>query len=312
MKKVSQHITDFLEYLEIEKGRSQNTLRNYDFYLRRFCAFAKNVIPEKITIDMVRKYRLWLNRYSDPKNKQQLSPKTQNFHLIALRSFLKFLAKQDIATLAAEKIELAKQKQTQVNFLDGEELGRLLGSPQKSDASDLVRLRDKAILETLFSTGLRVSELTNLTRESINLKKDEFTVRGKGAKLRLVFLSEDSKIAIKNYLDKRTDADMSLFIAHDRAQKAQERKDAKSSALTARSVQRIVQKYAKVAGITKEITPHTLRHSFATDLLSNGADIRAVQLMLGHESITTTQVYTHVTDKRLKDVHKAFHGKSRN
>jgi len=312
MKKVSQHITDFLEYLEIEKGRSQNTLRNYDFYLRRFCAFAKNVIPEKITIDMVRKYRLWLNRYSDPKNKQQLSPKTQNFHLIALRSFLKFLAKQDIATLAAEKIELAKQKQTQVNFLDGEELGRLLGSPQKSDASDLVRLRDKAILETLFSTGLRVSELTNLTRDSINLKKDEFTVRGKGAKLRLVFLSEDSKIAIKNYLDKRTDADMSLFIAHDRAQKAQERQDAKSSALTARSVQRIVQKYAKVAGITKEITPHTLRHSFATDLLSNGADIRAVQLMLGHESITTTQVYTHVTDKRLKDVHKAFHGKSRN
>jgi len=172
-------------------------------------------------------------------------------------------------------------------------------------------LRDKAILETLFSTGLRVGELTNLVREQVNLKKDEFTVRGKGSKLRLVFLSDDAKIAIKNYLDKRADLGEALFVAHDRAQKTNVRKDADTTALSDRSVQRIVDKHARSAGITKDITPHTLRHSFATDLLSSGADLRAVQSMLGHESITTTQIYTHVTNKRLKDIYKSFHGKSK-
>jgi len=223
---------------------------------------------------------------------------------------LKFLSRRDIKSIAPEKIELAKQEMRQVDVLDSDDVERLLAAPLKSDTSEIMQLRDKAILETLFSTGLRVSELTKLTRELVNLKKDEFTIRGKGGKLRIIFLSDRAKSSIKNYLDKRTDVEPALFVAHDRAQKAESRKDKKTSALTARSVQRIVEKHAKAAGITKEITPHTLRHSFATDLLANGADIRAVQTMLGHESITTTQIYTHVTDKRLKDVHKSYHGKT--
>ncbi len=304
-------ITDFLEYLEIEKGRSDATLRNYDFYLKRFSAWAKNISPEKITANVIKKYRIWLNRYSDPKNGFQLGAKTQNYHLIALRSFLKYLSLNDIKSLPPEKITLAKQKQREVDFLEGDDLQRMLNVSLASDSKEIVNLRDKAIIETLFSTGLRVSELANLTRENVNLKRDEFTVRGKGSKLRIVFLSEDAKQSIKNYLDKRNDIEPALFVAHDRAQKASLRKDKKSSNLTPRSIQRIIQKRAKEAGITKKITPHTLRHSFATDLLSNGADIRAVQAMLGHESITTTQIYTHVTNKRLKDIHKAFHKKNK-
>ncbi|OJI06400.1 hypothetical protein BK004_03865 [bacterium CG10_46_32] len=311
MKKIALLITDFLEYLELEKGRSQATLRNYDFYLKRFATGAGNPLAAQITMETIRKYRLWLNRYQDPKHGQQLSIKTQNYHLIALRSFLKFLSRQDIQSLAPEKIELARQQTREVDFIDGDDVERLLAAPQASKASAIVKLRDKAILETLFSTGLRVSELTKLTRDTVNLKKDEFTIRGKGGKLRIIFLSESAKEAIKKYLDARAGVDAALFISHDRAQKSESRKEQDQRALSPRSVQRIVQQYARAAGITKEITPHTLRHSFATDLLSNGADIRAVQVMLGHESITTTQIYTHVTDKRLKDVHKTFHGKSR-
>ncbi len=310
MKKLSALITDFLEYLEIEKGRSEATLRNYDFYLKRFSAWARNPSPSRITTDLVRMYRLWLNRYHDPKDNQQLSTKTQNYHLIALRSFLKYLARVDVPSLAAEKIELARQTTREVGFMDADDVERLLAAPFKSDASDIIKLRDRALLETLFSTGLRVSELTRLTRETVRLSKDEFTVRGKGGKLRIVFLSDSAKDAIKHYLDKRTDVEPALFVSHDRAQKSHTRKESASSALTPRSVQRIVQKHAAAAGITREITPHTLRHSFATDLLANGADIRAVQVMLGHESITTTQIYTHVTNKRLKDVHRAYHGKA--
>ncbi|MBI2050571.1 MAG: tyrosine-type recombinase/integrase [Parcubacteria group bacterium] len=308
MKKLSSLITDFLEYLEIEKGRAPATLGNYDFYLRRFAQWARDPGPGHITMDAVRRYRLWLNRYQDPKTRQQLSAKTQNYHLIALRSFLKYLARQDIQSLAPEKIELGRQVTREVDFLDADDVERLLGAPMKSDAADIIKLRDKAILETLFSTGLRVSELTALTREMVSLAKDEFTVRGKGGKLRLVFLSDAAKDAIRRYLDKRTGVEGALFISHDRAQKAESRKNSASRALTPRSVQRIVEKHAVAAGITKEITPHTLRHSFATDLLSNGADLRAVQTMLGHESITTTQIYTHVTNKRLKDVYRAYHG----
>ncbi len=311
MKKLSPLITDFLEYLEIEKGRSQATLSNYDFYLKRFARWARNVTPAGVTTDTIRKYRLWLNRYHDPKSGQQLSAKTQNYHLIALRSFLKFLARRDIASLAPEKIELARQQAREVSFLDGEDVDRLLAAPLLSNAPEVIKLRDKAILETLFSTGLRVSELTKLTREVVNVSKDEFTVRGKGGKLRIVFLSDSAKDAIRRYLDKRTDVLGGLFVSHDRARNAESRKDAAAASLTSRSVQRIVEKHAAAAGITKEITPHTLRHSFATDLLASGADIRAVQAMLGHESITTTQMYTHVTNKRLKDVYRAFHGKSR-
>lgn len=311
MKKLSSLITDFLEYLEIEKGRSQATLRNYDFYLKRFSAWAKNPLPYHIDMDMIRAYRLWLNRYHDPKHRQQLASKTQNYHLIALRSFLKYLARRDIQSLPAEKIKLARQHTREVDFMDADDVERLLAAPAKSEAQDIIKLRDKAILETLFSTGLRVSELTKLARETINLATDEFTVRGKGGKLRLVFLSDSAKDAIKRYLDKRTDVEAALFVSHDRAQKSEKRKEREGNALTPRSVQRIVLKHARAAGITKKITPHTLRHSFATDLLSNGADLRAVQEMLGHESITTTQIYTHVTNKRLKDVHKTYHGKSR-
>lgn len=308
---ISKLITDFLEYLEIEQGRAQATLANYDFYLRRFCDWAKNPKPEKISAELIRKYRLWLNRFTDSRGGQQLAVKTQNYHLIALRSFLKFLAKRDIASLSPEKIELARAPMREVEFLQRDELERLLASPLGSDDKAIVKLRDKAILELLFSTGLRVGELAKLERDNINLERDEFTIRGKGGKLRLVFLSDSAKKALCDYLDKRQDTEPALFIAHDRAGGGQARQERNAANLTPRSIQRIIKKRALAAGITKDITPHTLRHTFATDLLQNGADLRAVQIMLGHASITTTQIYTHVTNRQLKEVHKAFHGKSK-
>ena len=311
MNKISQLITDFLEHLEIEKGRSEATIRNYNFYLRRFTTWAKNPSPNRITGDMVRQYRLWLNRYADKRTGQQLTPKTQNYHLIALRSFLKYLAKRDISALPADKIELARQQMREVDFLEEKDLERLLAAPGQIRSPEIIRLRDQAILETLFSTGLRVGELCKLKREQINLRRDEFTIRGKGGKLRIVFLSPTAQAALKMYFDKRRDLEPALFVAHDRAQSAKSRQDKNTANLTPRSIQRLVAKYARAAGITKTISPHTLRHSFATDLLQNGADIRAVQTMLGHASITTTQIYTHVTNRQLKDVHKAFHGKTR-
>lgn len=306
---ISQLITDFLEYLEIEQGRAQATLRNYDFYLRRFAKWAANPKPENINRGLVHNYRLWLNRHHDPKTGQQLSAKTQNYHLTALRSFLKYLVRHDIKSLAPEQIELARTSMREVDFLDEDDLQRLLDAPLSAKSSLLTRLRDKAILETLFSTGLRVSELAGLAREQINLKKDEFTIRGKGGKLRIVFLSDTAKDAIREYLNKRSDPEPALFIAHDRARKSKNRQNKKELNLAPRSIQRLIKKHAVAAGITKNITPHTLRHTFATDLLQNGADLRAVQIMLGHASITTTQIYTHVTNRRLKDIHKQFHGR---
>lgn len=311
MTNLNTLITDFLEHLEIEQGRSEATIKNYDFYLRRFAHWAKQPAPERITADLVRKYRLWLNRYADPRSGQQLSAKTQNYHLIALRSFLKYLAKRDIESLSPAKIELARQTMREVDWLEGHDLERLLAMPAASPGATITKLRDQAILETLFSTGLRVGEMVKLRRDNINLERDEFSVRGKGGKLRVVFLSDTAKAAIKKYLGERRDTDLSLFVAHDSARGGQARQERNQANLTARSVQRIVQKYARMAGITKEITPHTLRHSFATDLLQNGADIRAVQSLLGHASITTTQIYTHVTNRQLKEVHRAFHGKAR-
>lgn len=308
---IAQLITDFLEYLEIEQGRSQATLSNYDFYLRRFAVWAKNPLPGEISPDLIRKYRLWLNRYQDPRSGQQLVAKTQNYHLIALRSFLKFLAKRDIASLSPEKIELGRSLMREVEFLDRDDLQRLLRSPGEIKGRANVKLRDKAILELLFSTGLRVGELAKLERENINLKRDEFTIRGKGGKLRLVFLSDSAKKALIDYLAKRRDPEPALFIAHDPAGKSQKRQTKKLLNLTPRSIQRVIKKHALAAGITKDITPHTLRHTFATDLLQNGADLRAVQIMLGHASITTTQIYTHVTNRQLKEVHRQFHDKSR-
>lgn len=306
---MNKYITEFLEYLEIERNRSQRTIRNYDFYLQRFSKWAKNPNPENITAELVRRFRLWLNRTIEGKQGDNLKKSTQNYHLIALRSFLKYLSKRDIKSLAPEKIELARQPERSVEFLEIEELVRLLDAPvqgKKGGEFSLVRLRDKAILEMLFSTGLRVSEIANLEIESVNLKRDEFTVRGKGDKPRIIFLSDDARQWIKAYLTKRQDMSPHLFVSHDRAKK---RRD-DSGPLTPRSIERIVKKYGKTAGITKKITPHTMRHTFATDLLRNGADLRSVQAMLGHASITTTQVYTHVTDKHLKEIHKKHHGTS--
>lgn len=305
MSKVfDKYLKEFLEYLEIERGRSDKTVRNYHFYLRRFSDWAKDPNPAEIDNELVRKYRLHLNRDITGRESAQLKKNTQNYHLIALRAFLKYLAKRDVKTLAPEKIELAKQGSRHVSFLEAEELKRFLAAPEKDPT--IVGTRDKAILELLFSTGLRVSEIANLRIDAINLKLDEFTVMGKGSKHRVVFLSDAARRALKAYLDRRRDVSPFLFVRHDRARKF----TPGAHPLTPRSIQRIVDRYSREAGITKRVTPHTLRHTYATDLLRNGADIRSVQSLLGHESITTTQVYTHITDKELKRVYKEFHDKA--
>lgn len=307
--------TQFLEHLEIEKNRSQLTIENYDHYLRRFLDFAQKQgadSAEKITQDMVRNFRLMLNRARNAAG-EPLKLITQNYHVIALRSFLKYLAKQNIKTLAAEKIELAKTASRQVQFLESQEVGRLLAAPA-AEENRLARLRDTAILELLFSTGLRVSELAGLSRDKLNLQRTEFSVRGKGDKIRVAFLSGSAQKALKAYLGARADKSPALFVSHRQKKSLEtqikEMDETEGGGLTPRSIQRLVKKYARLAGITKDITPHTLRHSFATDLLANGADLRAVQEMLGHSSITTTQIYTHVTNKKLSEIHQKFHGKS--
>jgi site-specific recombinase XerD len=294
---------EFLEYLEIERGRSLKTVENYDRYLEKFIEFSGLTDPKNITDDVVRKYRLQLNRKT-LKNGQNLKKNTQNYHLIALRSFLKYLTKREIKSLAPERIELAKTGARELDLISQDELERLLSAP---NGDDLKTLRDRAILELLFSTGLRVSELCSLTTDSVDIKKDEFSVRGKGQKIRVVFLSTSAKEALKKYLDKRTDMSEHLFVSIPKNDKTID----DTPALTSRSVERIVTYYATKAGISKNVTPHVIRHSFATDLLSNGADLRSVQAMLGHENIATTQVYTHVTDKQLRQIHKHFHGKKR-
>lgn len=304
----------FLEYLEIEKNRARKTVENYNHYLKRFFDYAKIKEPDEITQEIVRTYRLYLNRFESPSG-ALLKKQTQMFHLIALRNFLKYLAKRDIKTLASEKIELGKMPSREIEFMEEEELKRLLNSPK---GNDLRALRDRALLETLFSTGLRVSELARLNRDSINLSAEggsapggkiaEFGVRGKGGKIRIVFLSDDAKEKINQYLEKREDTDEALFIQIPKNKKFNKISDLR---LTPRSVERLVKKYAVASGISKKVTPHSLRHSFATDLLRSGADLRSVQALLGHSNITTTQVYTHVTDKTLRDIHKKYHGKRR-
>lgn len=307
---------EYLEYLEIEKGRSLKTVENYDRYLTRFFEFAKIDSPKDINDNVVREFRLWLNRQVARDGKlgeETLKKKTQNYYLIALRSFLKYLIKRDVSSLSPDRIELAKVSERHLDLISVEELTRLLNAP---NGDDLKSLRDKALLELLFSTGLRVSELCSLPRD-LDLRKDEFSVRGKGEKVRVVFLSDSAKEAVKKYLGKRTDMDDALFInlaQISRPDPGTKRSDLKNSKrsdlgirLTPRSVERIVAYYAIKAGISKKVTPHVIRHSFATDLLGNGADIRSVQIMLGHASISTTQIYTHVTDKQLRDVHKKFH-----
>jgi site-specific recombinase XerD len=300
---------EFLEYVEIERGRSIKTVENYDRYLSRFFEHAKITNPKDISETNIREFRLWLNRQpgSNLKDKSTMKRRTQNYYLIALRSFLKFLAKRGIPALAPEKIELAKTESRELDLMSSEELSRLLNAP---DTSELKGLRDKAILELFFSTGLRVSELVSLKRE-LDLTKDEFSIRGKGDKVRVVFISDEARKAIKDYLAKRDDMDDALFVqVANKSGKDVLAKKA-SMRLSPRSIERIVQAYAIKAGISRKVTPHVIRHSFATDLLSNGADLRSVQALLGHANITTTQVYTHVTDKHLRDIHKNFHGKNR-
>ena len=296
----------FLTYIEVEKNKSLLTRRNYDHYLTVFIEVTKLRKPGLLTLDDVRDFRLWLNRQTNAHG-QPLKKSTQNYYLIALRSFLKYLAKNDVPSLTAEKIELAKTAERQVDFLEGEDLERFLNAPLQAEKKTLVSYRDKAILELLFSSGLRVSELVNLKKDNVNLQKDEFTVRGKGDKLRIVFLSPSAKMWVAEYLKRRKDMLPHLLLRHDRAG----RRSQKPEPLTPRSVQRLVDHYSKVAGLTKRVTPHTLRHSFATDLLMNGADIRSVQAMLGHASIQTTQIYTHITNPRLREIYKKHHGKKR-
>lgn len=297
---------DFLEHLEIEKGRSLKTIENYERYLNSFLNFLKKDAPEDITDLSVREYRLWLNRQTMGNNRatgQTLSKKTQNYYLIAIRAFLKYLARQEIKTLPAERIELAKVTQRQLDLITRGELERLLNSPNGKELKDL---RDKAILELLFSTGLRVSELCSLTSD-IDLSNDELSIRGKGGKIRVVFLSEDAQNSVKEYLKNRKDMSEALFVKIGSENKKVD--DNSLEPLRRRSVERIVKYHAIKSGISKKVTPHVLRHMFATDLLGNGADLRAVQMLLGHANIGTTQIYTHVTDKQLHDVHKKFHNK---
>ncbi|GDX62754.1 tyrosine recombinase XerD [Candidatus Saccharibacteria bacterium] len=298
----SDYLADFLDYMEVEKGRSLKTIENYSLYLNRFYEFAGDIKVGKIDLDMVSKWRKWLNRYKG-EDGREVSKTTQNYHLIALRSFLKYLARRDVKALAPEKIELASSKRPQVSFLDADEVMALFDA---CDTSNIIGLRDRAILELLFSTGLRVSELVKLNIDSINLDKGEFSIRGKGQKDRPVYISDSAKEAIHNYLKERKDNYEALFV---QASKRKNEEDVTISRLTTRTIQRIVERYRTKAGITKHVTPHTLRHSFATDLLGNGADLRSVQSLLGHANIATTQIYTHVTDPQLKEIHKKFHSK---
>lgn len=293
--------TDFLEYMEIEQNRSQKTIANYDHYLTRLIDFAGDIKVVDIDAELIRKWRLWLNRLGT-NTSDEMGKTTQNYHLIALRSFLKYCAKRGIPALTADKVELARTARKQVTFLNEEELARLFAEP---DTGSLGGLRDRAIMELLFSSGLRVSELVGLDRDHINLKRREFMVRGKGQKDRPIFISPAAAEWVGRYLEKRPDNSRPLFVRY--SGRRQIDLSGNFQRLTVRSVQRLVARYARLAGITKHVSPHTLRHSFATDLLMNGADLRSVQALLGHSNIATTQIYTHVTDPHLKKVHQQFH-----
>lgn len=299
---LSALITDFLEYLELERNASQLTIKNYDHYLKRFLEFAKDLDPGQIDLNLIRRYRLYLSRFTDPKTKKPLKRVTQNYFMIALRAFLRYLARQDINSLSAEKVELGEAEPRPLKVLDDDQLKSLL---EATDASKKAGLRDRAILETLFSTGLRVSELASLNRDQINFNRREFAVIGKGGKERVVFLSDQASSWLGKYLSSRKDTFKPLFIRYQG--KIDPANSGEAMRLTPRSIERIVEKYVKGLGLPVKATPHTLRHSFATDLLINGADIRSVQEMLGHSNISTTQIYTHVTNRHLRDVHQAFH-----
>lgn len=306
MSYLSELLLDYVEHLEVERGRSSKTAENYNHYLERLIDFAGDIDVSEITSEMIRKYRLWLNRHVND-NGETLSTTTQAYHLIALRGFLAYCAKRDIATLSPEKIELPKTVRKQVTFLTNDEIQRMLDEASKD--SSPTGLRDHAIIELLFSSGLRVSELAGLNRDHINTKRREFTVRGKGQKDRAIFISPRAAKAIEDYLETRQDNLQPLFLNYSRNNQTGTSGDFRR--LTPRSIQRMISKYAKLAGITKKVTPHTMRHSYATDLLMNGADIRSVQTLLGHSDISTTQVYTHVTDQHLREVYEKHHSSAK-
>ena len=299
---ISELLVDFIEDLEVTSGRSKKTAENYALYINRLIEFTGDITVDEITSEVLRKYRLWLNRYKNDNN-DELSLTTQSYHLIALRMFLKYLSRRDITSLSSDKVLLPKTVRPQVTFLHSDEIERMLN---EIDLSSEEGLRDRALIELLFSSGLRVSELVSLNRDHINPTKREFTIRGKGSKDRPAFVSASAYQRVSDYLDARDDPLPALFLSYSR-NKGPATTDGNYRRLSARSVQRIVDKYTRLAGITKHVSPHTLRHSFATDLLMNGADIRSVQVMLGHSDISTTQIYTHVTDSHLKEVHEKFH-----
>ena len=310
---ISELVADFLESLEIEKGRSTKTVENYGLYLARFIDLITEdfegqdmIKPSDITPEVLRRFRLKLNRFSDNQNKERLSTLTQSYHLIALRGFFKYLAKRGIKSLDPSLIDLPRAAKKQVTFLHFDEIERLLAEIPLDTESGL---RDRAIIELLFSGGLRVSELCSLNRDSINLERREFMVRGKGKKDRPIFIDKSTAECIEDYLNMRTDTLPALFLNNSANQQIPST-SGDFRRLTPRSIERIVQKYTRLAGITKHVTPHTMRHSFATDLLMNGADIRSVQSLLGHANISTTQIYTHITDPHLKEVHEKFHSES--
>jgi len=295
-------LRQFLEYTEIERGRAVKTIENYDHYLDRFFTQMEIKDVSDITEERIREFRLWLNR--QPGTAGTMKRRTQNYYLIALRAFLKFLRKRGIEGLNPERIELAKLPERQIDLISSAELERLISA---ADGTEEKALRDRAILELLFSTGLRVSELCALNSD-LDLSRDDLSVRGKGDKVRVVFLSPAAKDAVRTYLKARKDMEEALLVNIPRGGKDTKKTPGR---LTPRSVELIIKHYATKAGITKKVTPHVLRHSFATDLLSNGADLRSVQALLGHASISTTQIYTHVTDAHLREVHKKFHSKNR-
>lgn len=304
--KVQKAITDYLEYLAIEKNRSKKTIANYEHYLTRLLDYSGDIKVSEIDSDLVKRWRLWLHELGSDRA-DELSKATQNYHLIALRNFLKFCHKRGIDALSPDQIELAKVVRTKVTFLNNDEIKMLMSQPNTNDISGL---RDRAVLELLFSSGLRVSELVGLDKSHVNLERKEFSVRGKGQKDRPVFLSNEAVNWLKAYVEQRTDNLTPLFISYSGKHKASTTGNYRR--LTARSVQRMISRYALLAGITKHVSPHTLRHSFATDLLMNGADLRSVQAMLGHSNIATTQIYTHVTDPHLKSIHEKFHDRQNN
>ena len=310
---ISDLIEDFLEHLEVEGGRSKRTAENYRLYLERFLEIAQEVLnkddikPGDIDRELLRKYRLKLNRYGSENGNDDLKTITQAYHLIALRGFMKYLARREIKSLDPSLIDLPHVIRKQVTFLHFDEVEDML---DQIDLSTESGLRDRALIELLYSGGLRVSELVGLNRDSINLERREFMVRGKGSKDRPIFISQSAADRVRDYLDARTDSLPALFLNNSRNTQAVDT-SGNYRRITARSVERIVEKYARMAGITKHVSPHTLRHSFATDLLMNGADLRSVQSMLGHADISTTQIYTHVTDAHLKEIHEKFHSETK-